>query len=89
MRAHVFISGNVQGVGFRYFVKRNARRLGLKGFVKNTPDGQVEAVFEGNKKTIDQIINQCRKGPFLSSVSDLAIIEEDEKGDFEIFEVRR
>lgn len=89
MRAHVFISGNVQGVGFRYFVKKNARRLDLKGFVKNTPDGRVEAVFEGDKKKIDQIISHCRKGPFLSSVRDLEIIEEDEKGDFEIFQVMR
>jgi acylphosphatase len=89
MRAHVYISGFVQGVGFRHFVKKNAQKLELSGYVKNLRSGQVEAVFEGEKKKISRMIDLCRKGPFLSSVSELRILEEDETGEFEIFEVSR
>ena len=73
MRVHVFISGFVQGVGFRYFLKRNARRLGLNGFARNTIDERVEAVFEGGKKNLDKIIEICRKGPFLAEVENVEV----------------
>jgi acylphosphatase len=87
MRAHVFISGYVQGVGFRHFVRKNAEKLALRGFVRNLEDGRVEAMFEGDKKEIDKMVAVCRKGPFLSSVRNLEIVEEDEKDEFQIFEV--
>lgn len=73
MRVHVFISGFVQGIGFRYFIKRNAKSLGLNGFVRNTVDGRVEAVFEGEKKNLDKIIEICRKGPFLAEVENIEV----------------
>lgn len=72
-RAHIFISGFVQGVGFRHFVKRKAQEIGLTGWVKNLPDGRVEVVFQGPKEKIEEIIILCRKGPFLSEVEDVEV----------------
>lgn len=70
-QAHVFISGVVQGVGFRFFVESNAKSLGLTGWVRNTEDGGVEAVFCGEKKIIEKMIDLCRQGPFLAVVKHL------------------
>lgn len=81
MRVRVFISGFVQGVGFRYFLKRNARRLGLNGFARNTVDKRVEAVFEGEKENLDKMIKICRKGPFLAEVENVEVIWEKETGE--------
>jgi len=67
-QAHVFVSGTVQGVGFRYFVRSNARKLGLTGWVRNTEDEGVEAVFQGQKETIEAMIALTRQGPFLAEV---------------------
>lgn len=67
-QAHVFISGNVQGVGYRYFVRSNANKLGLTGWVRNAEDGGVEVVFQGDEKAIEEMIALCRKGPMLSEV---------------------
>ena len=78
--ARVFISGFVQGVGFRQFVKQNALKLGLTGFVKNLPDNRVEAAFQSSassdqeaKEQIEKIIAICEKGPFLSEVKDVVV----------------
>ena len=72
-QAHVFISGYVQGVSFRYFIKSSAQKLGLKGWVRNTEDGGVEAVFNGEKKNIEEMISLCRKGPMLAEVKQLGL----------------
>jgi acylphosphatase len=61
-RAHVYIRGKVQGVFFRASTKDQASMLGLKGWVKNCLDGDVEAVFEGEKAAVDNIVNWCKKG---------------------------
>ena len=83
-QVHVFISGVVQGVGYRYFVKANARTLGLTGWVRNAEDGGVEAVFAGEEKVIEKMIELCRKGPFLSEVKNIGF--EWEEGEEELFE---
>lgn len=70
-QCHIFISGFVQGVGFRHFIKSKARELNLTGWVQNLPDGRVGAVFQGSKSSIEQIIKHCRKGPFLSEVEEV------------------
>ncbi len=62
-RAHVYISGRVQGVFFRAWVSENARRLGLKGWVRNRLDGRVEAVFEGSAETVGKMVELCHDGP--------------------------
>lgn len=84
---NIFISGFVQGVGFRAFIKRNALKLGLTGWVKNLQDNRVEAIFQGPKEKIDQMIEICEKGPFLSEVKDVEVIWEEMDENFESFEI--
>lgn len=62
-RAHVYISGRVQGVFFRQWVSEHARKLGLGGWVRNRRDGRVEAVFEGPAGLVDQMVGWCHDGP--------------------------
>lgn len=76
-QAHVFISGDVQGVGYRAFVRKNARQLGLTGWVRNTEDGGVEAVFTGEKEKVEDMIKQCNEGPFLAEVKHIGFEWED------------
>jgi acylphosphatase len=87
MQAKILISGAVQGIGFRYFVKSNARRLKLNGWVRNTADGKVEALVQGQKETIEKLISLCGKGPFLSEVKAVDVNwdkEEEQFGDFRV-----
>lgn len=89
MVAHIFISGFVQGVGFRQFVKRQAIKIGLTGWVKNLPDNRVEAVLQGRIDNIEKMILLCRKGPFLSEVKDVNVAWEEKSDEtYEKFEVR-
>lgn len=62
-RAHVFISGRVQGVFFRAWVSEHAKKMGLGGWVRNRLDGKVEAVFEGPGEIVDQMVKFCHEGP--------------------------
>jgi acylphosphatase len=80
-QAHLFISGFVQGVGYRQFVKSHAKKLDLKGWVHNLPDGRVEAVIQGEKKIIEELIQLCKKGTFLSEVENVEV-EWEEKASF-------
>ena len=89
MTAHIFVSGFVQGVGYRQFAKRNAIKLGLTGWVKNLPDNRVKAVFQGSKEQIDKILSICEKGPFLSEVKNVEISFENSKEYFDSFEIMR
>ena len=63
--------GRVQGVGYRAFVEDEARRLGLRGWVRNRRDGSVEALFSGPRNDVDAVIEACRRGPFSARVSEL------------------
>ncbi|SMO32382.1 acylphosphatase [Gracilimonas mengyeensis] len=76
MRKHIFISGRVQGVGFRHFTKVNARNLNINGWVKNLSDGRVEAVFEGEQDQVREMMQKVKKGPRTSSVN--SVVESDE-----------
>lgn len=87
-RIHVFVSGKVQGVFFRQNTKNKSQQLDLKGWVKNLSDGRVEAVFEGEKEKIEQMINWLKKGPFLAKVENLEIEWQDYRGEFQEFEIR-
>ena len=60
---HVRVTGVVQGVGFRWFVREKARRLGLSGWVRNLPDGSVEVVASGDQGQIDLLVGELKKGP--------------------------
>ena len=85
---HVIISGRVQGVFYRANTKQKAEFLGLTGWVRNTKDRKVEAVFEGEEETINDMIKWCYKGSSLSKVEEVKIIEEKEVKNFDSFEVR-
>jgi acylphosphatase len=85
MQARIFISGMVQGIGFRWFVKWNARKLKLTGWVKNTSDGGVEALAQGEKEAIEKLVKFCEKGPFLSDVKSVQVEWEKEGESFKDF----
>lgn len=70
---HIIISGMVQGVGYRFFCRREAAALGLNGFVKNLFNGDVEVLAEGEEELLGHFINVLRKGPHFSQVQDLHI----------------
>lgn len=73
VRAHVLIRGRVQGVAFRWETRRVAEVHRLTGWVRNLPDGRVEAVFEGDRKEVEAVINWCRQGPPVARVEDLNV----------------
>ncbi|PLX81644.1 MAG: acylphosphatase [Desulfuromonas sp.] len=89
VRATVRIRGLVQGVNFRYFTRRTAIEHDLTGWVRNLPDGDVEAVFEGRETAVRQALDWCRSGPSAARVDELFIDWEDFRGEFESFEVLR
>jgi acylphosphatase len=64
-----YVSGRVQGVGFRYFVKKHAEALAVVGYVKNLPDGRVEFLLQGNKAAILTLLENIRTGPSYSQVT--------------------
>lgn len=72
-QAHVYISGFVQGVGFRNFVRSKARKMGIKGWVRNLSDGRVEAVFQGEKEIIMKLVSHCRRGSFFAKTTDIVV----------------
>jgi acylphosphatase len=86
-RARVVIEGRVQGVFFRYHTQELALRLGLKGWVKNQRGGNVEAVFEGEKEKVDQILQWCHQGPAQANVTKVHQIWEDYRGEFYDFSI--
>lgn len=71
VRCHLWIRGMVQGVGFRFFAERSARRLGVAGFVRNLADGRVEAAVEGPKDAAEAFIDAMRRGPSGARVEDV------------------
>jgi acylphosphatase len=72
-----FVSGDVQGVGFRYFVLREVQRIGkIRGFVRNLRDGRVETYAEGEERELEALEKSLRKGPFSSEVTKVEIIDE-------------
>jgi acylphosphatase len=87
-RAHVFISGRVQGVFFRSETKYEAKKLGVTGWIRNTPDGKVEAVVEGDEKNVKEIIDFCKRGPPGARVTDTHVVWQDYTGEFKDFEIR-
>jgi acylphosphatase len=88
-RAHVYVSGRVQGVFFRAETANVARRLGVDGWVRNLPDDRVEAIFEGEKENVEKAVEFCRRGPPGAYVKDLEVKWEDWKGEFQGFGIMR
>lgn len=86
VQKHIHISGRVQGVGFRAFIRREAAVLDITGWAKNLADGRVEVVIEGKKDKISEMIEKLKEGPSFAKVNDLEIEDEKPKNfnDFEI-----
>ncbi len=86
MQARIYVLGFVQNVGFRGFVKSNARKLGLRGWVQNLLDGRVEVLAQGPKGEIEKLIKICEKGSIISDVKSVVVNWEKEEERFENFE---
>ncbi|HSW87603.1 MAG TPA: acylphosphatase [Candidatus Saccharimonadales bacterium] len=87
MQAHLLITGTVQGIGYRQFVKSHARKMGITGWVKNLPDGSVEAILQGDTAKIEEMITLCKKGPFLAEVKDVEVLWEEATSTFDSFTI--
>jgi acylphosphatase len=87
VRAHVFISGEVQGVFFRSETRREAKRYGIEGWVRNLPDGRVEAVFEGEEGNVKKLVEFSRRGPSGARVTGVNVVWESYTGEFGDFKI--
>lgn len=87
-RVHVYIRGRVQGVFFRAETQRTAKALNLTGWVRNMPDGRVEALFEGEGEKVERMLSWCHTGPPAARVLDVIAEEEPFAGEFRDFSVR-
>ena len=87
-QAKIIVNGLVQGVGFRYFVYREAKDLGLKGYVINLYTGEVLTVAEGEKALVEELINKLKIGPMHASVKNCFVEWEETANEFDAFEIR-
>lgn len=87
-RLHVLIEGHVQGVGFRYSTAQKARTLGVTGWVRNLPDGRVEAEFEGEPDALDAMAEWCREGPRSATVRNVEKEQEKTQPEYSEFRIR-
>ena len=84
----VIISGRVQGVFFRANTKQKAEQLGITGWVRNTSDGKVEAIFEGDENSVKEMISWCRHGPSLARVDNINIKENKATSEYTDFKIK-
>ncbi len=75
-RVNVTVTGDVQGVFFRSFIRQNALDLGVNGYVRNEGKAKVEAVFEGKDKDVDDLVKLCKKGPAGAKIKNVQVKEE-------------
>lgn len=85
---HVIITGEVQGVWFRASTKQKAEQLGIKGWVKNTSDGKVEAFFQGTENKVKKILEWCKNGPSLAEVLDVQVEDASYDNVYDDFKIR-
>jgi acylphosphatase len=78
----------VQGVFFRSETKDEAKKFDVKGWVRNLPDGKVEAVFEGEQKNVERLVKFCKQGPLGARVTGIDVLWENYTGEFKDFEIR-
>ena len=88
IRAEIIANGLVQGVGYRYFVVREAKKLGLKGYTKNLYTGEVITVVEGERSIVEELIKKLKVGPIHASVKSCKVNWLEPKNEFTDFEVR-
>jgi len=87
-RLHCWIEGRVQGVAFRAYTQYQAHLLGVSGWVRNLPDGRVEAVFEGDDAAVEAMVKWCRQGPPAARVTAVEVVEEEPGRTAEGFVIR-
>jgi len=88
VRAHIFVSGRVQGVFFREKARQKAQSLGVNGWIQNLADGRVEAVFEGEGEKVEKMVKWSKRGPFWAKVDEFSLEWQEYKGEFEKFETK-
>ena len=88
VRKHVWVSGHVQGVSFRFYASDFAKKLGVSGWVRNLSDGRVEIVLEGEEQAVRQMIDFCDKGPPGAHVTEVEVRNESFLSEFSGFRVR-
>ena len=88
MQLHILVSGRVQGIGFREFVRRSAERFGVCGYAKNLVSGDVEVVAEGNKLALDEFLVLLEKGPPAGRVDRVQIDKRGGGGEYTGFDIR-
>ncbi len=86
-RAHVFVSGRVQGVNFRYYTRRQAEAEEVTGWVRNSADGRVEAVFEGEEPNVHRLVQWCHHGPPRAKVEQVEVEWLPYTGEYDGFEI--
>ena len=89
LQIRAFVSGFVQGVNFRYYTAHQAKRLGLKGFARNTIDGRVEVLAQGKKLALERLVDWLQNGPDSASVEDVALEWQKPGKKFRGFSVKR
>ena len=87
MNARLIITGNVQGVGFRAFVRNRAVKNNITGWVKNLDDGSVEALLSGSQENLDKLIEITRRGTPWSKVSDVVVTYSEDQEEYSLFEI--
>jgi len=88
VRAHVLISGIVQGVFFRHYIRKHAEKQGVYGWVRNLHDGRVEAILEGEEENVAKVIEFCKRGPPGSEVTSVQVDYGKWIGEFQEFFIR-
>ena len=87
IRAHVFVSGRVQGVAYRFLAEKYAGRMGITGWARNLPDGRVEVLAEGSAENIEAFLERLREGPRMARVDGFDVRREVSTGEFHDFQV--
>ena len=88
VRAHLWLTGRVQGVAFRYYAAAKAKELMISGFIRNLDDGRVEVVIQGEPENVEKMIDWCRKGPPHAIVKDAIMVYEDPDPEWKNFQIR-
>ena len=88
IKRRIYLSGRVQGVGCRAYIKKNAKILNLHGWVKNLDDGRVEAVFSGKQEKVQEMLRLASKGPSLGKISNMKVVDEEYREEFDDFVIR-
>jgi len=87
-RAHLIVSGDVQGVNYRYFAKDIAKKMNLTGWTENNPNGSLEIVVEGDEELVNEFVRWCHQGSPMSTIEKVEEKKDKYTGEFREFEVR-